>query len=152
MQDKGRGSLARPPASHTAPQSGSGLFHRWSEFSLFAVAGGRYQKIQRENLSVSPFRKVAVTGGFQRLCRNQCGGHFSLSGVKSGVSFPSVLTAAAILAGQGGDIYEFHEEHHARRKTSSCCEPPLRHSNSSKRCVLWITAVCSSSWRWSRTW
>ena len=29
-QDKGRWSLTRPPASHTAPQRGSGIFHRWS--------------------------------------------------------------------------------------------------------------------------
>ena len=136
MQDKGRGSLTRPPASHTAPQSGSGIFHRWSEFSLFAVAGGRYRKIQRENLSVSPFRKVAVVGGFSEFRRSRCGGHFSPPGGKSGVSFFSVLTAAAILAGQGGDICEFQEEHHARRKNKFACEPPLRHSNSSKRCVL----------------
>ena len=118
MQDKGRGSLTRPPASHTAPQSGSGLFHRWSEFSLFAVAGGRYQQIQRENLSVSPFYKVTVIGGFQRFYGSRCGGHFLPPGVKPGVSFSSALTAAAILAGQGGDIYEFQEDHHARRKTS----------------------------------
>ena len=103
MQDKGRGSLTRPPASHTAPQSGSGIFHRWSEFSLFAVAGGRYQEIQRENRSVLPFHKVAVAGGFQRFCGNQCGDHFSPPGVKSGVNFSSALTAAVILAGQGGD-------------------------------------------------
>ena len=152
MQDKGRGSLTRPPASHTAPQSGSGIFHRWSEFSLFAMAGGRYRKIQRENLSVSPFRKVAVVGGFSEFRRSRCGGHFSPPGGKSGVSFFSVLTAAAILAGQGGDICEFQEEHHARRKNKFVCEPPLRHSNSSKRCVLWTAAVCSSSWRWSWTW
>ena len=152
MQDKGRGSLMRPSASHTAPQSGSGLFNRWSEFSLFAVAGGRYQKIQRENHSVSPFRKVAVVGGFQRLCRNQCGGHFSPPGVKSGVSFSSALTAAVFSTGPSGDICEFQEEHHARRKNKFVCEPPLRHSNSSKRCVLWTAAVCSSSWRWSWTW
>ena len=118
MQDKGRGSLTRPPASHTAPQSGSGLFHRWSEFQLFAVVGGRYQEIQKENLSVLPFHKVAVAGGFQRFCGDQHGGHFSPSGIKSGVSFSSALTAAAILAGQGGDIYEFQEDHHARRKNS----------------------------------
>ena len=116
MQDKGRGSLTRPPASHTAPQSGSGLFHRWSEFQLFAVAGGRYQKIQRENHSVSLFRKVAVTGGFPEFHGSQCGGHFLPPGVKSGVSFSSALTAAAILAGQGGGIYNFQKEHHAKRK------------------------------------
>ena len=103
MQDKGWGALPRPPASHTAPQSGSGLFHRWSEFSLFAVAGGRYQEIQKENRSVSPFHKVAVTGGFLAFHRNQRGGQFSPPGVKPGVSFSSALTAAAILAGQGGD-------------------------------------------------
>ncbi len=28
-QDKGRWSLTRPPASHTAPQRGSEIFHRW---------------------------------------------------------------------------------------------------------------------------
>ena len=106
----------RPSASHTAPQSGSGLFHRWSEFSLFAVAGGRYQKIQREKRSVSPFCKVTVIGGFLPFHKNQRGGHFSPPGGKSGVSFSSALTAAAILAGQGGDIYEFQEDHHARRK------------------------------------
>ena len=104
MQDKGRGSLTRPPASHTAPQSGSGLFRRWSEFSLFAVAGGQYQEIQKENRSVSPFCKVTVTGGFQRFCRNLRGGHFLPPGVKSGVSFSSALTATAILAGPGGDM------------------------------------------------
>lgn len=152
MQDKGRGSLMRPPASHTAPQSGSGIFHRWSEFSLFAVAGGRYQKIQREKRSVSPFCKVTVIGGFLPFHKNQRGGHFSPPGGKSGVSFSSVLTVAAILTGPGGDIYEFQEEHHARRKNKFACEPPLRHSNSSKRCVLWTAAVCSSSWWWSRAW
>ena len=107
VQDKGRGSLMRPPASHTAPQSGSGLFNRWSEFSLFAGAGGRYQKIQRENHSVSPFRKVAVTGGFQKFCGNRCGGHFSPPGGKSGVSFSSALTAATMLADSGGGIRRF---------------------------------------------
>ena len=152
MQDKGRGSLTRPPASHTAPQSGSGLFYRWSEFSLFAGAGGRYQKIQRETHSVSPFYKVAVVGGFPKFHGSQRRGHFSPPGVKSGISFSSALTAAAILAGQGGDIYEFQEEHHAGRKNKFACEPFLRHSSSSKRCVLWTAAVCSSSWRWSRTW
>ena len=107
MQDKGRGSLWRPPASHTAPQSGSGLFHRWSEFSLFAVAGGRYQKIQRENRHVPPFHKVAVTGGFQRFHGDRCGGHFSPPGVKSGVCFSSALTAAVFSAGPGGDILKY---------------------------------------------
>ena len=110
----------RPSASHTAPQSGSGLFHRWSEFQLFAVAGGQYQQIQRENRHVPPFHKVAVTGGFPEFHGSQCGGHFLPPGGKSGVSFSSVLTAAAILAGQGGDIYEFQEEHHARRKEQVC--------------------------------
>ena len=107
VQDKARGSQAPLHAGNTAPQSGSGLFHRWSEFSLFAVAGGRYQQIQRENLSVSPFRKVAVTGGFQKFCGNRCGGHFSPPGVMSGVSFSSVLTAATMLAGPGGGIRRF---------------------------------------------
>ena len=107
MQDKGRGSLTRPPASHTAPQSGSGLFHRWSEFSLFAVAGGRYQKIQREKRSVSPFCKVTVIGGFLPFHKNQRGGHFSPPGGKSGVSFSSALTAATMLAGPGGGIRRF---------------------------------------------
>ena len=107
VQDKGRGSLTRPPASHTAPQSGSGLFHRWSEFSLFAVAGGRYQQIQRENRHVSPFHKVAVTGGFQRFCGNQCRGHFLSPGGKSGVCFSSAPTAAVFSAGSGGDILKY---------------------------------------------
>jgi hypothetical protein len=136
VQDKGRGSLTRPPASHTAPQSGSGLFHRWSEFSLFAVAGDRYQEIQKENRSVSPFHKVAVTGGFLAFHRNQRGGQFSPPGVKPGVSFSSALTATTKSASQGGDICECQEERCATRKTSSRCESPLRHSNSSKRCVL----------------
>ena len=103
-QDKARGSLMRPPASHTAPQSGSGIFHRWSEFQLFAVAGGRYQQIQRENLSVSPFCKVAVVDGFPEFHGSRCGGHFLPPGGKSGVSFSSALTATAKLAGPGGDI------------------------------------------------
>ena len=107
MQDKGRGSLMRPPASHTAPQSGSGLFHRWSEFQLFAVAGGQYQQIQRENRHVPPFHKVAVTGGFPEFHGSQCGGHFLPPGGKSGVSFSSVLTAAAKSANQGGGIRRF---------------------------------------------
>lgn len=77
---------------------------QWSEFSLFAVAGDRYQKIQRENRHVPPSCKVAVTGGFQRFCGNQRGGHFLPPGVKSGVSFSSALTVAAILAGPGGDM------------------------------------------------
>ncbi len=93
----------RPPASHTAPQSGSGLFNRWSEFQLFAVAGDRYQQIQRENLNVSPFRKVAVVGGFPEFHGSRCGGHFSPSGVKSGGCFSSTLTAAVFSAGPGGD-------------------------------------------------
>ena len=104
VQDKGRGSLTRPPASHTAPQSGSGIFHRWSEFQLFAVAGGRYQEIQRENLSVSPFCKVAVVDGFPEFHGSRCGGHFLPPGGKSGVTFSSALTATAKLAGPGGDI------------------------------------------------
>ena len=107
MQDKGRGSLTRPPASHTAPQSGSGIFHRWSEFSLFAVAGGRYKKIQREKRHVPPFHKVAVTGDFQRFHGSQRGGHFSPPGVKSGVSFSSALTDTAKSANQGGGIRRF---------------------------------------------
>ena len=76
-------------------------------------------KNQGENRLISAFRKVAVTGGFQRFCGNRCGGHFSPPGGKSGVSFSSALTAAAILAGQGGDIYEFQEEHHAEREIKS---------------------------------
>ena len=93
-----------PLASHTAPQSGSGIFHRWSKFQLFAVAGGRYQEIQKENRSVSPFCKVTVMGGFLVFHRNQRRGHFSPPGVKSGVNFFSALTATAKLAGQGGDM------------------------------------------------
>ena len=92
---------------HTGPQSGSVLFHRWSEFSLFAVAGGRYQEIQKENRSVSPFHKVAVTGGFLEFHRNQRGGQFSPPGVKPGVSFSSALTAVTMLAGPGGGIRRF---------------------------------------------
>ena len=89
---------------------------------------------------------------FRDFSGDQCGGHFSLPGVKSGVSFSSALTAAVFSTGPSGDICEFQEEHHARRKNKFVCEPPLRHSNSSKRCVLWTAAVCSSSWRWSWTW
>ena len=48
--------------------------------------------------------------------RKSARGSFFTPGGKPGVSFSSALTAAAILAGQGGDIYEFREEHHARRK------------------------------------
>ena len=107
VQDKGRGSLSRPRPTDTAPQSGSGLFHRWSEFSLFAVAGGRYQKIQRKSRHVPPFHKVAVTGGFQRFCGDQRGGHFSPSGVKSGVCFSTAHTAAVFSAGPGGDILKY---------------------------------------------
>ena len=103
MQDKGRGSLWRPLPTDTAPQSGSGLFHRWSEFQLFAGTGGRKSKSQERSSPVSTFRKVAVTGGFQRFCRNQRGGHFSPPGVKSGVYFSSHLTTIAILTGPGGD-------------------------------------------------
>ena len=103
MQDKGRGSLCDPPASHTAPQSGSGIFHRWSEFQLFAGTGGRKSKSQRKNRLVSAFRKVAVTGGFRGFCKDQRGGHFSPPGVKSGVYFSSHLTTIAILTGPGGD-------------------------------------------------
>ena len=58
--------------------SGSGIFHRWSEFSLFAVAGDRYQEIQKENRSVSPFYKVTVMGSFLAFHRNQRGGLFFL--------------------------------------------------------------------------
>ena len=107
MQDKGRGSLTRPPASHTAPQSGSGLFHRWSEFQLFAVAGGWKLKNQGENRLISAFRKVAVTGGFRDFSGDQRGGHFSPPGVKSGVCFSSAPTAAVFSAGPGGDILKY---------------------------------------------
>ena len=101
---KAGGRLHAPPASHTAPQSGSGLFHRWSEFQLFAVADGRCQKIQRGNRLVSASHKMAVTGGFQKFCGSQRGGHFSPSGVNLGVWFSSVLTAAAKQADFGGDM------------------------------------------------
>ena len=104
MQDKARGSQATLRVGNTAPQSGSVLFHRWSEFQLFAVIGGRYQQIQRESLSVSPFYKVTVIGDFQRFYGSRCGSHFSPPGVKSGGSFSSALTAAAILAGLSGDM------------------------------------------------
>ena len=116
---KAGGRLRAPPASHTAPQSGAGLFHRWSEFSLFAVTDGRCQKIQRGNRLVSASHKMAVTGGFPEFHGSQCGGHFLPPGGKSGVSFSSVLTAAAKSAGQGGDICEFQEEHHAEREIKS---------------------------------
>ena len=118
VQDKARGSQAPLHAGNTAPQSGSVLFHRWSEFLLFVVASGRYQEIQRENRSVLPFHKMVVAGGFQRFYGDQCGGHFLPPGVKSGVCFSSAPTAAVFLAGPGGDIYKFQEDHHARRKTS----------------------------------
>ena len=101
---KAGGRLRAPPASHTAPQSGAGLFHRWSEFSLFAVTDGRCQKIQRGNRLVSASHKMAVTGGFQKFCGSQRGGQFSPSGVNSGVWFSSVLTAAAKQADFGGDM------------------------------------------------
>lgn len=104
---KAGGRFGAPPASHTAPQSGSGLFHRWSEFSLFAGTGGRKSKSQRGNCLVSAFRKVAVTGGFQRFCGDQRGGHFSSPGVKPGVCFSSALTAAVFSAGPGGDILKY---------------------------------------------
>lgn len=103
MQDKGRGSLWRPRPTDTAPQSGSGLFHRWSEFQLFAGTGGRKSKSQGRNSPVSTFRKVAVTGGFQRFCGDQRGGHFSPPGVKSGVCFSPAHTAAVFSADPGGD-------------------------------------------------
>ena len=90
----------QPPATRAAlrpEMSGSGISHRWSEFSLFAVTGGRYQKIQRENRRVPPSHKVAVTGGFLAFHKNQRGGHFHPLGASRGVSFSSALTAAAIL-------------------------------------------------------
>ena len=122
---KAGGRLCAPlPASHTAPQSGSGLFHRWSEFQLFAVADGRCQKIQRGNRLVSASHKMAVTGGFQKFCGSQRGGHFSPPGVKSGVSFSSALTAAVFSTGPSGDICEFQEEHHAGEKTNLCANLP----------------------------
>ncbi len=104
MQDKARGSQATLRAGNTALQSGSGIFHRWSEFSLFAVTGGQKLKNQGENRLISASHKMAVTGGFQKFCGSQRGGHFSPPGGKSGVSFSSVLTATAILAGLSGDM------------------------------------------------
>ncbi len=136
------GGRLRAPRPATPPRRagrGFSIGGRNFNFLLWQVVG------ISENLSVSPFYKVTVIGGFQRFYGSRCGGHFSPPGGKSGVSFSSVLTAAAILTGPGGDIYEFQEEHHARRKNKFACEPPLRHSNSSKRCVLWTAAVCSSS-------
>ena len=107
VQDKGRGALTRPPASRTAPQSRSAISLRWSEFSLFAVTGGRYQKIQRGNRSVPPSHKVAVMGGFLAFHRNQCGGHFSLPGVKPGAVSPLLLQPPRYCRFQAGIYAEF---------------------------------------------
>ena len=101
---KAGGRFGAPSAAHTAPQSGSGSFHRWSKFSLFAGTGGRKSESQEENRRVSAFRKVAVTGGFQRFCGDQRGGHFSPPGIKSGGCFSSAPTAAVFSAGPGGNI------------------------------------------------
>ena len=46
-QDKSRGSLTRPPASHTAPQSGSGTFGRGSFFPPWGRLGGLLSKKAR---------------------------------------------------------------------------------------------------------
>ena len=112
----------------------------------FSIGGRNFNFLLWQVVSISKFReKTSVFRYsarwlsqvvFRDFSGDQRGGHFSPPGVKSGVSFSSVLTAAAILAGQGGDIYEFREEHHAGRKNKFACEPFLRHSNSSKRCVL----------------
>ncbi|USF27089.1 hypothetical protein N510_002023 [Firmicutes bacterium ASF500] len=109
------GGRLRVPRPATPPRRAGRRFSiggRNFNFLLWQVVG------ISENLIVSPFYKVTVIGGFQRFYGSRCGGHFLPPGVKPGVSFSSALTAAAILAGQGGDIYEFQEDHHARRKTS----------------------------------
>lgn len=80
VRDKGRGSLWRPPAVNTAPQSGSGDFVRWSEFQLLAVAGGRKQGIQSGKRLISGFQEVAVSGGFGVFRGNS-------AGITAGVSF-----------------------------------------------------------------
>ena len=99
MQDKGWGSLWRPPASHTAPQSGSGLFHRWSEFLLFAGTGGRKSKGQRGNRLIPAFRRVAVTGGFRGFQRGSARGSFFIPWGQAGGLFQLSLYSRRVLGG-----------------------------------------------------
>ena len=99
MQDKGRGSLCDPPASHTAPQSGSGFFRRWSEFLLFAGTGGRKSKSQGRNSLVSAFRKVAVTGGFRGFQRGLARGSFFTPWGQAGGLFQLSPYSRRILSG-----------------------------------------------------
>ncbi len=83
---KAGGRFGAPPAVNTAPQSGSGLFHRWSEFQLLAVAGGRKQEIQSGKRLISGFPEVAVSGGFGAFLRGSLRGSvFTLWGHVGGL-------------------------------------------------------------------
>ena len=95
------GGRLRVPRPATPPRRAGRRFSiggRNFNFLLWQVVG------ISENLIVSPFYKVTVIGGFQRLYGSRCGGHFLPPGVKPGVSFSSVLTAAAKQADFGGDM------------------------------------------------
>ena len=86
----------RPPASHTAPQSGSGLFHRWSEFSLCC---GRWP------ISGNPERKpqcFAIPQG------GRCGWFLEiLRGSARGSVFPLLLQPPRYCRFQAGICAEF---------------------------------------------
>ncbi len=84
VHDKCRWSLPHPPAAHTAPQRGSGKIPGWSVSRLLAVAGGRKQKVQRENRMVPEVRKVDLAGGFRAIWQGSTREHFSPPGINSG--------------------------------------------------------------------
>ena len=96
VQDKGRGSLTRPRPATPPRRAGRGfsIGGRNFHFLLWQVA------VNEENRG----KTVSFTGGFQRFCGDQRGGHFSPPGVKPGVSFSSALTTTTILPVPGGDM------------------------------------------------
>ena len=103
-----RGGRKRPSTRGTTPRRagrGFSIGGRNFHFLLWQVVG-----ISKSREKTSVFRhsvRWLSQVVFRDFSGDQRGGHFSLPGVKSGVSFSSVLTAATMLADSGGGIRRF---------------------------------------------
>ena len=105
VQDKGRGSLTRPPASHTAPQSGSGIFHRWSEFLLWQVAVN--EENRGKTVSFHHFTRWLSQVVFRDFAEISAGVIFHPLGSNRGLVFPLLLQPPGYCRFQAGICAEF---------------------------------------------
>ena len=119
--------------------------------SYHMIGGRNFNFLRGQMVGISKFReKTTVFCPFARWPSQVVFRNFAE--ISAGVSFPLPLQPPQYWRVKAGIFTNFRKSIMPGEKNKFACEPSLRHSNSSKRCVLWITAVCSSSWRWSKTW